>query len=192
MYRQENGHCRVPVTYRDPTTGYQLGVWVQHQRKAQATMPSERRARLDALEFEWDVLEAQWEKGVRFLEMYRQANGHCRVPGDYRDPASGYRLGSWVGNQRQGQSTISPERRARLDALGFVWEVLTTKWEEGFRALELYRQTNGHCRVPLRYRDSTTGYRLGRWVQKQREAEETLSPERRVRLDALGFVWKMR
>ena len=85
-----------------------------------------------------------------------------------------------------------PERRARLDALGFVWEVLTTQWEEGFRCLERYHTANGDCLVPQGYRDPTTGYRLGTWVSNQRKDRETMLPERRARLDALGFVWKVR
>jgi len=33
------------------------------------------------------------------------------------------------------------------------------------------------------------GYNLGRWVSKQRQRKDTMSAERRQRLDELGFVW---
>ncbi|MGH7180654.1 MAG: helicase associated domain-containing protein [Nitrospiraceae bacterium] len=39
---------------------------------------------------------------------------------------------------------------------------------------------------------SEDGYRLGSWVSAQRQKVETLSPERHQRLNALGFVWKVR
>ena len=68
-----------------------------------------------------DALAAQWEEGVRFLELFRQREGHCRVPQKHRE--QGYRLGTWVHNQRVDKETMLPERRARLDALGFVWKV---------------------------------------------------------------------
>ncbi len=70
------------------------------------------------------------------------------MPHSYRDPISGYRLGSWVTNQRTVQDTMSPERRQRLDALGFVWDMLTVQWEEGFRCLERYCKENGDALVP--------------------------------------------
>ena len=85
---------------------------------------------------------------------------------------------------------MSPERRQRLDALGFVWDPLTAQWEEGFSALQSFHQREGHCRVPQDHREH--GYLLGSWVSHQRQYRDTLSPDRRQRLDALGFVWKVR
>jgi hypothetical protein len=188
-YTQREGHCRVPQGYCDSSSGYRLGSWVSDQRKYKEILSPERRQRLDALGFVWHKLEAQWEEGFRCLEHYRREKGDCRVPDRYRDPASGFRLGQWIGVQRKTQATMSPERRARLDALGFVWDALTTQWEEGFRCLELFRQREGHCRVPDRYRDLTSGFRLGQWVGVQRKTQATMSPDRRARLNALEFVW---
>ena len=85
---------------------------------------------------------------------------------------------------------MPPERRQRLDALGFIWDALTNKWEEGFRYLTVYCQREGHGLVPQDHREH--GYLLGSWVSHQRQYRDTLSPDRRQRLDALGFVWKVR
>ena len=188
IFRQREGHCRVPDTHHEQ--GYRLGSWVSEQRMAQDTMLPERRQRLKVLGFVWDVLTAQWEEGFRFLERYRRDKEDCRVPATYRDPASGYRLGSWVSHQRDDKDRILPDRRQRLDALGFVWDARTAKWEEGFRFLEIFRHREGHCRVPGTHREQ--GYRLGQWVGDQRAAQDKLSPDRRQRLDSLGFVWKVR
>ena len=155
------------------------------------TLSPERRARLDALDFVWDVLDAQWEEGVGSFERYRQAHGDGLVPKRYRNPASGYRLGLWADAQRARKDILSPERRARLDALGFVWDVLGAWWEEGVSSFERYRQAHGDGLVPARYRDPASGYRLGKWVSHRRNSKDTLSPERRAQLDALGFVWKV-
>jgi hypothetical protein len=150
-------------------------------------MSPDRRQRLEALGFVWDVLTAKWEEGVHFLERYRQDKGDCLVPATHRDPTSDYRLGSWVGRQRTDKETMLPDRRERLDALGFVWDVLTAQWEEGFRCLAIFRQREGHCRVPHNHREQ--GFQLGTWVANQRGDQDTMSPDRRQRLDALGFVW---
>ena len=85
---------------------------------------------------------------------------------------------------------MSPDRRQRLDSLAFVWDALTTKWDEGFRYLTVYFQREGHCLVPALHRERD--YRLGRWVSTQRQNKDTLTPERRQQLDALDFVWKVR
>jgi len=189
-YRKDNGDALVPKTYRDPASGYRLGQWVSVQRKDKETLSPERRQRLDALDFVWDPFSVQWEEGFGYLERYHKENGDALVPKTYRDPASGYRLGQWVAVQRRNKDTMSPERRQRLEALGFAWNSLTTQWEEGVRSLAIFRQREGHCRVPQKHREQ--GFRLGLWISNQRADKDTMSPDRRERLDALGFVWKVR
>lgn len=138
-------------------------------------------------------IAAQWEKGFRFLKRYRQDKGHCLVPERYRDQVSGYWLGMWVSRQRRGKDIMLPKRRAQLEALGFVWDSWEAQWEEGFRFLKRYRQDKGDCLVPSRYRDRNSGFRLGRWVTRQRQdgAKDTMLPKRRARLEALGFAWNV-
>jgi hypothetical protein len=184
-YKQREGHCLVPVTYRDPASGYRLGPWVSDQREGKDTMLPERRQRLEALGFVWDAFADQWEEGFRSLEIFHQRKGHCRVPTSHRE--QGLWLGQWVSTQRADKGIMLPERRERLNALGFVWDPLTDQWEEGFHCLEIFHQRESHCRVPARHREQ--GYRLGQWSSVQRRTKDTLSPERRARLDALGFVW---
>ncbi len=188
IFRQREGHCRVPVRHHEQ--GYRLGLWVAHQRATQDKLSPDRRQQLDALGFVWDSHEDWWEEGVRCLECYRKAQGNCLIPHSYRDPISGFRLGSWVTNQRTAQDTMLPERRQRLDALGFVWDTRIVQWEEGFRFLDIFRQREGHCLVPQLYCEQD--YRLGQWVAVQRTTKDVLLPDRRARLDALGFVWDAR
>ena len=183
IFRQREGHCRVPTSRREQ--GFRLGTWVGGQRDDKDRMWLDRRQRLDALGFVWNQFVAQWEEGFRFLEIFRQREGHCLVSTSHRE--QGFRLGTWVSNQRTHQKTLLPERRERLVALGFVWDSLAALWEEGFRFLEIFRQQEGHCRVPQRHREQ--GFRLGSWVKHQRDDKDRMSPDRRERLDALGFVW---
>jgi superfamily II DNA or RNA helicase len=185
-FYQREGHCQ--VSREDHEGEYPLGQWVKVQRRGRDTMPQERRRRLDALGFVWDPHDVQWEKGFRFLQNFHQREGHCRVPWGYCD--GDYPLGQWVFVQRQGKDTMSRERLRRLDALGFVWDPHDTQWEEGFGFLQKFHQRKGHCRVPATHCEK--GYRLGRWVVKQRQGRDTMAPQRRQRLDALGFVWKVR
>jgi len=187
-YKQREGHCQVPLRYRDEG-GHQLGQWVRDQRKDKETMPLERRKRLEALGFVWNALDADWEEGFACLQRFHQREGHCRVPQHHCE--DGYRLGPWVSNLRQAREKLPPERRQQLEELPFVWDAFDAAWEEGFAALERFRQRKGHCLVPTSYLDEQ-GYPLGKWVSHQRGNRNKISAEHRRRLDELGFVWDVR
>jgi hypothetical protein len=110
------------------------------------------------------------------------------VPATFK--LDGFNLGKWVGVQRTNKDSLSPERRQRLDDIGFVWDVLTEQWEEGFSKLLQFKEAEGHCRVPATFK--LDGFNLGKWVGVQRTNKDSLSPERRQRLDYIGFVWHAR
>lgn len=82
-----------------------------------------------------------------------------------------------------------PERIQRLDDLGFAWDHLAEQWEEGFDALSAYKEQHGHCRIPVNHKFN--GFNLGMWINNLRKQGQ-LSPERKQRLEELGFVWSIR
>ena len=86
---------------------------------------------------------------------------------------------------------MSADRKHRLEAIGFVWDPYSAQWEEGFSALQVYKQTKGDCLVPLRFK-TADGFAVGRWVGHQRDAKDSMSADRKQRLDAIGFVWDTR
>ena len=116
-YKAREGHCIVPQRFIE--NGFRLGQWVSVQRQNKKLMFIERRERLVRLGFVWDPHENAWEEGFRYLNAYKQREGHCRVPHRYVE--NGYRLGGWVDNQRTTQAQLSPERRQRLNHIGFLW-----------------------------------------------------------------------
>lgn len=185
-FRKKHGHCNVPYVRSGG-----LGRWAADQRMAakKPGYPEDRRARLDVMGFVWVVrdVDAVLEKRFEELEAFRMEHGHCDVP---RSQPGGLAL--WVATQRQAAKKIGyPEdRRARLDAMGFAWVVrdVDAVLERRFEELENYRMEHGHCNVPFWHPGN-----LGRWVATQRQAAKKLGyPEdRRARLDAMGFVWRM-
>jgi len=186
IHKAREGHCRVPATHKE--NGFRLGQWVGVQRHNADTLSAPRRQQLDELGFVWDPFETDWAEGLRYLTIYKKREGHCRVPAAHKE--NGFRLGSWVDRQRQSKDaeTLSEARRQQLDELGFVWNALDAAWEEGFSYLKMYKEREGHCRVPAAHKEN--GFRLGQWVNTQRKNRETMSDNRRQRLDDLGFVWK--
>jgi hypothetical protein len=183
---EEHGNCRVPSGYKC-TDGFRLRVWVDIRRAHRDEMSRERKARLDALGFVWDVKSEMWEEGYLHLKSFVEEHGNCRVPVGCKC-TDGYRLGHWVNNARARRNAMAVERIARLDALGFIWDPLVEQWDEGYRHLKAFVEEKSHCQVAQLYK-SADGYRLGVWVNSMRQKQSELSSERRARLDALGFVW---
>ena len=156
----------------------------------QGKLSQDRIARLNALDFPWRRHDVTWDKWIAKLVAFKEANGHCNVPQSYGD------LGKWCGNVRAikkgtKRGSITPERVAQLDALGFLWDPPAYPqhddfWDKTFAKLAAFKEANGHCNV-TRSMDGP----LGSWCysQRQRRKHGKLSQERIAKLDALGFRW---
>ena len=111
------------------------------------------------------------------------------------------KLGSRVATIRHQEHHVKdhPERRAELDALGFVWDDLERRWEEVRAALRVYQEAHGDLEVPqvfvvpsqAPWPEEAWGMQLGWRVNNIRSQEHHVKdhPERRAELDALGFRW---
>jgi superfamily II DNA or RNA helicase len=185
-FKKEHGHCRVVRGY---TSDPRLGIWVQSQRNnySKGILPANRITRLEAIGFEWDPISSEWNENFEILESYKSHHGDCRVPQGYKpDP----RLGIWVQSQRNNYSKgiLPADRFARLEAIGFSWDPVSSDWEENFEILESYKSEHGDCLVPYRYEPNP---QLGVWVRGQRNnySKGKLSADRIARLNAIGFEW---
>ena len=144
----------------------------------------------------------QWADRVRELMQYSDDHGHCSVPRKHSS------LGRWVVAQRRNfkkfdagkASSMTPHRVKILNYIGFVWDGGRRNdkgWMRMFEELMEYKEKHGDCLVPSRYEGNL---KLGRWVFSQRrgyhEAKrgETswMTEERQLKLEEIGFVWKVR
>jgi superfamily II DNA or RNA helicase len=120
-FKAREGHCRVPATALDGE--FRLGQWVSVQRTNRDKLTEDRRRRLDALDFVWSKSSKElelWNKGFKYLEAFKAREGHCRVPLSTLDGE--FRIGQWVLFQRRAREELTKDRRALLDAVGFVWD----------------------------------------------------------------------
>jgi superfamily II DNA or RNA helicase len=183
---KKNGDTRVHQNYKT-SFGANLGTWVSSQRVKFSSLSESRKARLNSLGFISNTREADWEEMFSELERYVQKHGNAIVPkreGLGRESA----LGKWVSAQRLGLSNISEARKSRLNAIGFVWDVNTDRWDKMFSELECYVREHGSTIVPINYQASD-GSDLGGWVSKCRRRANVLSESRKSKLNAIGFVW---
>ncbi len=199
-YRRRFGHCRVPAKWGENRP---FGHWVDVQRqfKRKGLLRADRIARLEAIGFEWVLrfpaapkgpsLNAHWDEMLGHLERFRQEHGHTEVPPSYREVPG---LGLWVGGQRSlaKNGKLRPDRRERLEAIGFAWEgtqrMFRERWDARFQQLLEFRQRFGHCRVPHKWKEAVA---FSDWVHVQRAFKKKgkLSEDRIQRLEAIGFEW---
>ncbi len=191
-YQELEGHVLVPQHYVT-ADGFRLGNWVKYQRKTNSNISSERRCRLDGVPgWTWSARghgRIPSESAMQALRDFVHAEGHARVPKDYRTE-DGFRLGGWVQSQRSEVERLSVELKAQLEALpGWAWNALIDRWEDGFRHLSEFVEREGHARVKQGF-VAEDGYRLGSWAQNQRARRDKMPMERKAKLDALpGWMW---
>ncbi|KAJ8605461.1 hypothetical protein CTAYLR_003318 [Chrysophaeum taylorii] len=182
-YKKVHGDCCVPPRYVGPD-GARLGLWVSRTRRRE--LSPGKVAELDALGFEWSA--KRWEKYFALLCRFREERGDFSIGQD--EVFEGERLGVWVIRQRQGKG-VTPERRAKLDEIGFPWNAREARWNDKFDALRSFVAANGHARVPRRH-VTQDGVNLGTWATNQRflRRRGRLSQDRVHKLDQLDFVWE--
>jgi superfamily II DNA or RNA helicase len=188
-FAESEGHALVPNNYCS-TRGVFLGQWVGKQRAARYLLTQDRKVRLESvIGWVWDVLEMQWEDGFSHLVEFADQEGHCLVPAEYKT-SKGFRLGTWVTNQRAGKDELSQSRKEQLESVkGWTWDVRADQWEQSFLQLVEFVACEGHCQVPRDYQ-SANGIKLGQWIGVQRNKEHTLSEERKTKLESVpSWSW---
>jgi hypothetical protein len=195
-FHQQNGHSNVPVDHPDNPS---LSLWVQKQRHAHkvSKMPVENEIVLRSIGFVFDPYAAAFDRGLEKLKAYKEEYGDCRVPRSYSDSE----LVSFVKQQRTqyrrlengDSSSLTEERRRKMEELGFEWQVRLNAWDENYKRLRDFHRKHGHCNVPSDFEDQS----LYRFVSVQRtqynrlESGESqrLTSTRIAKLEALDFAW---
>ncbi|MBF0215079.1 MAG: helicase associated domain-containing protein [Magnetococcales bacterium] len=185
-HRIEHGHGKVPKEWPENPT---LAIWAEEQRRLRdkGQLSADRVARLDGVDFVWDLKKARWEEGWQaFLQFFAQ-NGHGEVPDPCSDAPS---LDQWAREMRRSWrlKQLDATLQTRLEEAGFVWDLEQAAWNARLSELERYAQQFGDTGVS---EPCETFPLLPAWVQAQRRAwiKGTLAPELKSRLDAAGFIW---
>ena len=122
-FRKKYGHCNVPTDY---AKDLQLGRWLamqRHKTKIGALDPARVKS-LDSMGVVWAPSDVAWENMYSALRAFKAKHGHCAVPTKW---PKNVRLADWVQRQRiwRKKGKLRADRLAKLDALGFAWEIYT-------------------------------------------------------------------
>jgi hypothetical protein len=186
-YKEEHGDCKVPTGW---AKNKKLARWVKTQRKIYLDnkLDKDRIKRLDDIGFVWNRLESGWEEMFELLRDYKINHGNCNVP--LRWVVDNINIGSWVSIQRKSylSNKLDKDRIKRLDDIGFVWDILESKWEEMFEVLTECKKTHGNCNAPSNWAENK---QLASWVSVQRRSykNRNLTEDHIKRLDDIGFMW---
>jgi hypothetical protein len=135
----------------------------------------------------------------------RQFHANNKIP-IYRKELLDELRFAWKASPKFGGRSSSVEKdggideedsKGPLDDIGFVWRVDKSDlannplWNQNYANLVEFKRKNGHCLVPQRYKEDAS---LGKWVGTQRgyHTNNKLRLDRKVLLDELGFVWRVK
>ena len=167
-----------------------LRMWASRQKNNPEKLSKERFNKLDSLDlWIWDIKDFQWDIGFEHLKEYIKTYGNAIVFHSHvcKD---GYKLGSWVANQRRRQNRLTLEKFKRLEDLNeWVWGIVDSEFENKFSYLIEFYKTHGHYLVKQDY-VCDDGYKLGTWISHIRLNRNTLPNELKSKFDHLeGWVW---
>lgn len=199
-YNEENGNLNINVNYLTKE-GIKLGQWICNLRAYKKIgaqtgyLTEERIEQLNAIGMVWDQNDWLWDKFFAAAQEYYVKRGDLNVHINYKTD-DGLRLGAWVHRQKslyRGTcigAELTEDKIEKLNSIGMVWDKKSDlAWNRGYEAATVYFTQNGNLDVPTTYK-TKNGYKLGGWISDQREKCNQLSSERKVKLDALGMVWK--
>ena len=166
-YHRKYENLDVPADYVDDN-GVRLGAWISNVRSGmkkknvKIRLTQDQIDRLDELGMNWAGKQnTAWEKAYEAACHYKQEHGHLNIPVTYTT-SDGIALGRWI--RRQRTLNLTDSRKARLNALGMVWEK-EDPWMEKFRLVKAYYDTHGHIKMPRDY--VVEGVWLRRWLSEQ-------------------------
>ncbi len=147
-YYLEHHNLNIPTGYAAPN-GLKIGAWLRRQRqlrsgRGRGRLTQDQIRRLDEIGMEWeDAYTKRWNYGYQQALKWYERHHNLEVPTTYVSE-DGFPLGKWLKRHREtdprtGQRTIrlTPERKAKLDALGMKWKTAGNQWGQRSRAAHL-------------------------------------------------------
>jgi hypothetical protein len=173
-FKEMHGHCRVS---KNSTGDPKFEKWILGLRTTKDQMHPDRKKQLDQLGFVWSPHDLLWDKNFLELKKFKEIHGHLNVPFD------GF-LNKWILRQRRQKKKMDVSKIEKLDQLGFIWRPVDVKWEEKYQALLAFKAKFGHFKA---HKEDNSN--LSQWITIQRKNCLKLDPEKRKKLNNIGFEW---
>lgn len=191
VYKEREGNCE--IAHRHEENEWKLGMWLAKQREAYKVgrLDPVYQERLEEAGVVWDPYLQQWSNMYELFLLFRDREGHCRVPQVHME--QGESLGSWLNTQRRKHraGSLRRDQIELLEEAGVVWDVQAMRWNEMYLLLLQFNDREGHSQVPIHHEED--GRKLGNWLASQRKAKRchNLKSSRQSRLEKAGVVFNV-
>ena len=141
--------------------------------------------------------DTDWERNYTAAKEYYDKYGNLDIPSTYVSNDN-LAVGSWIRNHRaqpgkDPQIKITDERRAKLDAIGMLWDT-GDSWEIRYELAKKYYETHGNLDIAQTYVTENNIW-LGKWINMQNRIRigsikgQKLTAEQEAKLEAIGIDW---
>ena len=183
------------------------------QTKTKTGLNQERRDLLAALGFDF-IFDQILQKRLRDLQNFhseQQEKENKKTSGNsgiYTPSSHAGPLGKWCSRMRSYHRQLrmgtfersdrdrerTEQRIEHLKKIGVFFDdnpQQVVSWEERFQQLLEFKERHGHCNCPQHWSENKD---LGKWVNSQRRNhnDKKMAQDRIDKLEAVGFVWKLR
>lgn len=197
-YYKKYGNLDVAATYISHD-GLNLSNWlcklrnIKNGKIAGQVLSEDQLKRLDLIGMIWtDKYARSWEAGYAAAKEYYERHGDLDVSPTYVTPYD-YHLGAWIAHHRDKRGIkVTPERQAKLDALGMIW-IKPDAWQIRYNLVKKYYEEYGNLNIPQKY--TADGVWLNKWLNEQKQVYhgkrkgQSLSVEQINLLEAIGCDW---
>lgn len=166
--------------------------WIQRQRwawtKGLLTRDQIQKLKEAGIEYWQPQTRLTWDEYFGRLVEYRKKYPSCDTSWSRIKNTS---LREWTTKQRmqKRRGQLCEEQIQKLNSIGFCWNTRDSIWNSMYERLVQFHDQNGHCLV-----SNKDDLQLAGWVVDQRclNNQRTLRVDRKQKLDAIGFIWKVR
>lgn len=183
-------HHHLDIPYGFCMNGYNLGSWLQDQRKAynKNQLSAKKIQALEALGIKWNYRDANWFAAYAKVKSYYELHGHTDF--SLLRPEEKF-LYQWKNDQLKllRAKRIKEDKASLLAEVGIRSEyAASAAFSRMCDCLRAFRDAHGHSVVPIKYR-CEDGTALGEWLKRQRllYRKGMLPPDRQKALEELGF-----
>jgi superfamily II DNA or RNA helicase len=185
-YLSENGN--IPASSFVTDDGFRLGLWAARARAQKHTTEWQHELLNTLPNWSYNLREHAWHEAYRKYADFVAETGSAKVPAKYLVDGE-FDLGRWVSHMKKSFEKLDCEKQALLSGLrGWSTDYREDTWQNGYSKLLEFVSIEGHA-CPTQSVVSADGFKLGKWVNKQRNAR-ILDEERLQKLVELpGWSW---
>ena len=116
-------------------------------------------------------MDERWNRNYELANDYYEKHKNLLIPNKYE--IEGVKLGVWIANQRSfyrgnRKHRLLKEQIDKLEAIGMVWDIRASLWEEKYELAKNYYKEYGNLLIPPKY--EINNIKLGQWIITQRQA----------------------